>query len=48
MSLATYYSLKHALSSKQVEKNAIEETMLEERIALQTLVGGDLPAKESK
>lgn len=48
MSLATYYSLKNALSSKEVEKNMIEESMLEERIALQTLVGGELPTKESK
>lgn len=48
MSLPAYYGLKSALTSKEVERNALEESMLEERIALQALVGSDLPVKEPK
>lgn len=45
MSLPAYYGLKDAQTSKEIERNALTESMLEERIALQTLVGSDLPAK---
>lgn len=48
MSLPAYYSLKNAQTSKEVEKNALEQSILEERIALQALVGSDLPLKELK
>ena len=45
MDLPAYSSLRNALLSKKIEENAIEQIMLEQRIALQTLLGGDLPEK---
>lgn len=48
LSLIAYSDLKYTQLSKMVEKNTIEENLLEERVALQTLVGGELPMKESK
>ena len=48
MDLAAYSSLKDAALSKKAEKYAIEESIFEERIALLTLLGGQLPVKESE
>ena len=45
LGLPAYYGLKDAQTSKEIEKNALTERMLEERIALQTLIGSDLPAR---
>lgn len=45
MDLASYSSLKDAELSKKTERNAVEESIVEERIALLTLLG---PVKESK
>ena len=46
MDLAAYFGLKDTELSKKIEKNAVEESILEERIALLTMIGGQL--KESK
>lgn len=43
MDLRAYSSLRNAVLSKKSEEIAIEQTMLEQRIALQTLLGGNLP-----
>lgn len=48
MDLAAYSSLKHAALAKEAEQIAVEESMLEERIGLLALIGGQLPVKESK
>ena len=48
ISLTEFSRLTQAQTTKQVALNAVEEKMLEERIALQTLVGSDLPEKEKK
>ncbi len=39
----TYVDLKAALLAKQVESLHLEQTMLEQRVTLQTLIGSDLP-----
>jgi outer membrane protein TolC len=46
MSLSAYCALKNSEFSKQIEKNAVMESILEERIALLTTIGGQL--KEAK
>lgn len=46
MDLAAYFRLKDAALSRKIEKNAVEESILEERIALLTMIGGQM--KESK
>ena len=48
MDLLTYSNLKNTELSKKSEKLAVEESLLEERVALLTLIGGQLPVKESK
>lgn len=48
ISLTEFSRLTQAQTTRQVALNAAEEKMLEERIALQTLVGSDLPEKEKK
>ncbi len=48
MDLAAYSNLKHAALAKETEQIAVEESMLEERIGLLALIGGQLPVKESK
>ncbi len=48
MDFAAYSSLKDIELSKKSERNAVMESILEERIALLTLLGGQLPVKESK
>ncbi len=48
MDLAAYSGLKDIELSKKAEMNAVVESILEERIALLTLLGGQLPVKEFK
>ncbi|NDU85008.1 MAG: TolC family protein [Ferrovum sp.] len=48
MDLSGYSILKDVEISKKVERNAVEESILEERIALATLLGGQLPVRESE
>ena len=48
MDLASFSSLKDAELARKSERIAVEESMLEERIALSTLLGGQLPLRESK
>lgn len=48
MSLSAYYNVKDRQTAKELQKSTLEETMLEERVALQTLVGSDLPLKQPK
>ncbi|AIY40885.1 hypothetical protein LT85_1727 [Collimonas arenae] len=38
-------NLDTALLAKQTEKNALEQAMLEQRVALQSLIGGELPTQ---
>lgn len=41
----TYVGLQASLLSKQIEKINLEQSMLLQRVALQTLLGGELPVK---
>jgi outer membrane protein TolC len=43
LDITTYTGLQAALLKKRVEAIALEKTMLEQRIALQTLLGNELP-----
>ena len=44
MALLSYVDLTSALQAKQVEVIGLEQNLLEQRIALQALLGGELPA----
>ncbi|OIQ83231.1 outer membrane efflux protein [mine drainage metagenome] len=48
MDLPAYSNLRNAVLSKKTEEIAIEQSMLEQRVALQTLLGSDLPEKISQ
>ena len=43
-----YTSLRTALLAKQAEAIALEQTLLEQRVALLTLIGGELPVSNKK
>ena len=45
LDVTTYTDLQAALLKKRLETIALERTLLEQRIALQTLLGADLPAQ---
>jgi outer membrane protein TolC len=41
----TYTTMQTAVLAKQIERITLEQSMLEQRVALQTLVGGQLPVR---
>jgi outer membrane protein TolC len=41
----SYLNLRLALANRQIEEIGLEQLLLEQRVALQTLIGGELPLK---
>ena len=41
----SYLNLRLALANKRIEEIGLEQLLLEQRVALQTLIGGELPVK---